>query len=302
MSHVSSALSFAASSAQSISGASEQHGCLYIVPTPIGNLADISQRALDILATVDAIGCEDTRHSRTLLQHYNINTATFAVHDHNESMQVDKVIQRLEKGDNIALVSDAGTPLISDPGYVLVKHCRERGLPVVSLPGPCAAITALAGAGLPTDEFHFFGFLPVKQQAKTQRLQALNQQSFTSVFYESPRRVLDTMQLAHELLSDNIQVVLAKELSKAFETFVAGSTQDVINWLMADAVHQKGEFVLMFGPAELEAQSITPEAQHLLTLLLSEMPPKKAAGIVAEHYGLKKNAVYQWHMQNKSKD
>lgn len=274
-------------------------GTLYIVPTPIGNLADISQRALDILSQVDAIACEDTRHSRILLQHFGIDTATFALHDHNESQQANKVIQRLEKGDNLALISDAGTPLISDPGYVLVKTCRESGFTVTALPGACALTTALSGAGLPTDEFHFYGFLPVKQQAKTSQLTKLNQHTFTSVFYESPRRVLDTLKLAETILDPAIQVVLAKELSKSFETYVSGSCLDVIAWLEAEAAHQKGEFVLMFGPAPERNSEIHLAAQNLMLSLLEELPPKKAAALVAAHYELKKNALYQWALEQK---
>ena len=278
---------------------SNHTGTLFIVPTPIGNLTDITQRALDILSNVAAIGCEDTRHSRILLQHFGITTPTFAIHDHNESSQVNKVIQRLEKGDDIALVSDAGTPLISDPGFVLVRECRTQGYKVSALPGPCALTTALSAAGLPTDQFHFFGFLPVKQQAKIAQLRQLNQHDFTSVFYESPRRVLDTMRLAQTELSEQITVVLAKELTKSFESYISGSCQTVINWLEEDSAHQKGEFVLMFGPAPQVSDDISEPAKQLMQSLLSELPAKKASAIVAQHYQHKKNALYQWALEQK---
>lgn len=282
------------------SSASSNHtGTLFIVPTPIGNLGDITQRALETLSSVAAIGCEDTRHSRILLQHFGITTPTFAIHDHNESAQANKVIQRLENGEDIALVSDAGTPLISDPGFVLVRECRNQGYRVTALPGPCAMTTALSAAGLPTDQFHFFGFLPVKQQAKTEQLQQLNQHTFTSVFYESPRRVLDTIKLAHSVVSNEIRVVLAKELSKSFEAYVSGSCQTVIDWLEQDSAHQKGEFVLMFGPAPQSSDEISEPAKRLMQALLSELPAKKAAAIVAQHYQLKKNALYQWALDQK---
>ncbi|HAB79163.1 MAG TPA: 16S rRNA (cytidine(1402)-2'-O)-methyltransferase [Glaciecola sp.] len=273
-------------------------GCLYIVPTPIGNLQDITLRALTILKSVDAIACEDTRHSRVLLQHFSIDKPTFAVHDHNESMMVNKVIQRLEKGESIALISDAGTPLISDPGYVLVHACREINANVIALPGPCAAVTALSGAGLPTDQFIFRGFLPVKQQAKQQAIEALQHSYCTSVFYEAPRRVLDTMKMMERCLPDTITIVMAKEITKTFETFISGSASKIIEWLEAEPAHQKGEFVLMVGPAEKDTSEISLEAQTLMRSLQSHLPPKKAAGIVAEHYGLKKNSIYQWSLMS----
>ena len=175
-------------------------GTLFIVPTPIGNLEDITHRALRILSEVDLIAAEDTRHSQKLLQHYSINTRLISLHDHNESQRAVQLIAKLNNGESIALISDAGTPLISDPGYGLVSQCREQKLNVVPLPGACAAITALSGAGLATDKFHFNGFLPVKQLAKTQAITALLRVPATTVFYESPRRILDTVRLIVECL------------------------------------------------------------------------------------------------------
>ncbi|MBN7821091.1 16S rRNA (cytidine(1402)-2'-O)-methyltransferase [Bowmanella yangjiangensis] len=270
-----------------------QKGCLYIVATPIGNLQDISQRALHVLAEVDLIAAEDTRHSQKLLSHYQINTRLYALHDHNEKQRAEQLLSRLEQGMNLALISDAGTPLISDPGYALVNLCRNAGIQVVPLPGPCAAITALCAAGLPTDKFTFAGFLPVKQVARREALACLKSAEMTTVFYEAPRRVEETLAMLVEELGESTAVVLAKELTKTFETFCSGTATQVLDWLREDAVHQKGEFVLMVGPAEQSNLDIPPEAVSLLTLLMQELPLKKAAALTAKHYQLKKNELYQ---------
>lgn len=268
-------------------------GTLYIVPTPIGNLDDITKRAVDVLERVDWIAAEDTRHSGKLLQHLGVTTRTMSVHEHNEGKRTDMLCAKLEAGESIALISDAGTPLISDPGYVLVSQCRKRGITVTALPGPCAAITALSAAGLPTDQFKFDGFLPVKQQALTNALEALIGRTYTTVFYEAPRRILATVEMIREVLGPDRHIVVAKELSKTFETYVSGNATDVIDWLTEDAAHQKGEFVLMIAGEVVEQADIPTEAMSLLALLADDLPLKKAAGIVAQHYGLKKNALYQ---------
>lgn len=268
-------------------------GKLYIVPTPIGNLADISHRALSILAEVDLIAAEDTRHSLKLLQHYDIQTRLISLHDHNESQRAVELISKIQQGLNIALISDAGTPLISDPGYGLVNQCRAAQITVIPLPGPCAATTALCAAGLPTDRFRFEGFLPVKMQAKHHVLSSLLLESATSVFYESPRRIAQTVQDIVEVLGADRELVLAKELTKTFETFYSGSAADCHAWLLADANHQRGEFVLMISGVKASQSEISSEATSLLTLLMKELPLKKAAAIVAEHYSLKKNILYQ---------
>jgi len=265
---------------------------LYIVPTPIGNLNDMSTRAIEVLREVSWIAAEDTRHSARLLQHFNIDTKTLSLHEHNEDKRAAMLCERLKGGEAVALISDAGTPLISDPGFVLVRRCREQGIPVSALPGPCAAITALSASGLPTDTFIFEGFLPVKSQAKETALSALQDRTFTTVFYEAPRRILDTVCAIQKVLGER-QVVVAKELTKTFETYVSGTSQDVIDYLESDAAHQKGEFVVMIAPAQLDEQDIPSEAMSLLMTLCEHMPLKKAAGIVASHYNLKKNALYQ---------
>lgn len=272
---------------------SPQTGCLYIVATPIGNLQDISQRALQVLADVDLIAAEDTRHSQKLLSHYQINTRLYALHDHNEKQRAEQLLSRLEQGMTMALISDAGTPLISDPGYALVSLCRNAGIQVVPLPGPCAAITALCAAGLPTDKFMFAGFLPVKQVARREALEGLRGTDMTTVFYESPRRVAETLAMLVDVLGVDRPVVLAKELTKTFETFCSGSAAHVLAWLNQDPVHQKGEFVLMVSPSEQAVSEVPAEAASLLALLMQELPLKKAAALTAKHYDLKKNELYQ---------
>ena len=266
---------------------------LYIVPTPIGNLEDITQRALKILSEVDLIAAEDTRHSAKLLQHFGIQTRTISLHDHNESQRARQLIDKLSQGKAVALISDAGTPLISDPGYALVNQCREQGINVVPLPGACAAITALSGAGLPTDRFRFEGFLPVKQHAREQALQALAAESATCVFYESPRRVLESVKTLAEQLGPSRHVVIAKELSKTFETFFSGSAAEALSWLQADPNHQRGEFVLMVAGAPPRSSDIPADAMTMMQLLQTELPLKKAAALTANYFQLKKNALYQ---------
>jgi len=268
-------------------------GTLYIVPTPIGNLSDISSRALDILNEVDLIAAEDTRHTSRLLSHYAISTSTISMHDHNEAARSSQLTSKLLEGKNIALVSDAGTPLISDPGFIFVRDCREKGIPVIALPGPCALTTALSASGLPTDKFTFHGFLPVKQQAKAEALKLLINSGSTTVFYEAPRRIRDTIAACHENLQEDHEIVLAKEISKTFETYKQGRAEDILEWLDADPVHQKGEFVLMiYCPNNLNSDGASQEALALLALLAKELPLKKAAALTAAHYGLKKNALY----------
>ncbi|TDF34785.1 16S rRNA (cytidine(1402)-2'-O)-methyltransferase [Alteromonadaceae bacterium M269] len=269
------------------------NGTLYIVPTPIGNMQDITHRAISILNTVDLIACEDTRHSQRLLQHYQITTPLTSLHEHNEDKRAAFLADKLKQGDNIALISDAGTPLISDPGYTLVNTCRAQGVTVTALPGPCAAITALSASGLATDRFTFEGFLPVKQQAKTEKLSQLTNESSTSVFYEAPRRVKDTLLMIKEVLGSERQIVLAKELSKAFENYVSGNADTILEWLDSDPAHQKGEFVLLVSGIKKGGSDIPEEAINLLKQLKNELPLKKAAAITANHYDLKKNELYQ---------
>ncbi|WP_417687560.1 16S rRNA (cytidine(1402)-2'-O)-methyltransferase [Pseudidiomarina sp.] len=274
-------------------------GTLYIVPTPIGNLGDLSPRAQQVLAEVAAIAAEDTRHSRKLLQQFAINNEVFALHEHNERERAQAVITRLQAGDSLALISDAGTPLISDPGYVLVQQCREQGLRVVALPGPCAITTALSGAGLPTDRFTFEGFLPAKPQQRRKTLAELVAEPRTLVFYESPHRIVATLQDLQEVFGAERKMVLARELTKQFETYLSGSIAEVAAQVNADANQQRGEFVLMLsGAPATEQQADVQTGLRTLQLLRAHMPLKKAAACAAEIHGLRKNQLYQLALEH----
>jgi len=271
----------------------QNSGTLYIVATPIGNLADISQRALDILTSVDVIACEDTRHTKKLLSAYTISNRTLSLHDHNERQKQEYVASLLKEGKNIALVSDAGTPLISDPGFHLVRHCRELGLAVSPIPGACAAISALSVAGLPTDRFTFEGFLPSKSGARKAVLAGIESEPRTMVFYDAPRRAIDTVADIVEVLGGERSVVIARELTKTFETIYADSAENILAWLSQDPNQLKGEMVLIIEGAKVDNNEIPPQAITTLKLLLAEMKPKKACAIAAEIYGVKKNALYE---------
>lgn len=269
-----------------------QPGTLYIVATPIGNLLDISQRALDILAGVDVVACEDTRHTQKLMSHFSIKNHTISLHDHNERQRQEQIANMLSEGKSIALVSDAGTPLISDPGFHIVKHLRQQSLNVVPVPGACAAITALCASGLPTDKFTFEGFLPSKSGARQSTLSALIKEPRTMVFYDAPRRALDTIADIVEVLGADRQVAIARELTKTFETIHSDTAGNLQAWLNEDPNQLKGEMVLMIEGAKADPDAILPEAELALSLLVKELPPKKACAIVAELYDLKKKALY----------
>jgi len=267
-------------------------GTLYIVATPIGNLGDISSRALEVLAQVDIIACEDTRHTQRLLSANAIKNKTLSMHDHNERQRQDYIAQLLEEGKSIALVSDAGTPLISDPGFHLVRHCRSLGLAVSPIPGACAAISALSVAGLPTDRFSFEGFLPSKSGARQSTLLALADEPRTMVFYDAPRRAIDTIKDIVNTIGGERTVVIARELTKTFETVHSDTAQNLLTWLEQDPNQLKGEMVLIIEGYKAEPDEISADVIKTLKLLLAEMKPKKACAIVAEIYGVKKNALY----------
>ncbi len=266
---------------------------LYIVATPIGNLGDISQRAIEILTQVDVIACEDTRHTGKLLSAFSIKNKTMSLHDHNERQRQDQVASMLQEGKTIALVSDAGTPLISDPGFHLVRHCRSLGLQVSPIPGACAAISALSVAGLPTDRFSFEGFLPSKSGARQATLTALADESRTMVFYDAPRRAIDTVQDIVATLGGERYIVIARELTKTFETIHSDTAENLLAWLEQDANQLKGEMVLIIEGYKAAENEISKEVISTLKLLLGEMKPKKACAIAAEIYGVKKNALYE---------
>lgn len=270
---------------------------LYIVPTPIGNLADITQRALDTLRSVDLVAAEDTRHTGILLSHYQISVPTFALHDHNEQQKAEVLIARIKEGKSVALVSDAGTPLISDPGYHLVTRCREAGVKVVPLPGPCAAITALSAAGLPTDRFAFEGFLPAKAKGRDDRLQAVIEDTRSLVFYESPRRVQETVEAIARILGER-QVVACRELTKTFESIHGLPASEMLTWLGEDENRCRGEIVLVVAGASKLDEELPAEALRTLGLLVAELPLKKAAALTAEIHGVKKNALYKYGLEH----
>ncbi len=266
---------------------------LYIVPTPIGNLGDITQRALEVLEAVGLICCEDTRHSGKLLSHFGISTKTMALHDHNERQRAASIIHRLDAGESVALISDAGTPLISDPGYHLVTQVRDAGHQVVPLPGACAATTALCAAGLPSDRFAFEGFLPAKSKARQERLQSLAEEPRTLIFYESPRRILDTLGDLIQAMGAERSVVLARELTKSFETIHGAPAAQLKAWLEEDENRTRGEMVMMVGPYRAPAEALPGEALRTTELLCQELPLKKAAALAAQIHNVKKNALYK---------
>ncbi len=266
---------------------------LYIVPTPIGNLEDITLRALRVLAEVDLIAAEDTRHTAKLLHHFKITTATLALHDHNEQQRAGVLIEKLRQGKSVALVSDAGTPLISDPGYHLVRQCRMEDVRVVPLPGACAAITALSAAGLASDRFCFEGFLPAREKARDDTLQALCEEPRTLIFYESPRRLRDTVASMADLFGPQRRIVVARELSKTFESIVQMPAAELVEWLAEDANRCKGEVVLLVEGFRPEPGAIPAAAVATLRLLCQELPLKRAAALAATIHGVKKNALYK---------
>lgn len=273
-------------------------GTLYIVATPIGNLADITQRAIQVLKDVSMIAAEDTRNTGRLLSHYEIGTRCVAVHDHNEQQKIAWLEQQVLDGNDIALVSDAGTPLINDPGYHLVNAFRAKGYPVVPLPGACAAIAALSVAGLPTDRFLYEGFLPAKTKARQERLDELRQETRTVVYYESPHRILDSLADIVSCLGEDRQVVLARELTKTFETIKSLPVAELLAWVKADPNQQKGEMVLIVAGYQKDSEQLPVDALDTLKLLQTELPLKKAAALTAKIYGLKKNALYDYGLKH----
>lgn len=278
----------------------DTQGCLYIVATPIGNLEDISARALRVLTEVDLIAAEDTRHSARLLQHFSIKTPLIACHDHNERAESKGLLQRIEQGQNIALISDAGTPLVSDPGYHLLVQAHAAGVKVVPVPGASAVIAALSAAGLPSDRFTFEGFLPAKQTARLKALQRLSQEERTMIFYEAPHRVLESVQAMAQVFGEQRQGVLAREITKAFETIKGASLLELAQWIEQDTNQQRGEVVLLVAGKDnkSEAGEVSAQAQEVLKLLCTELPLKKAAALTAQITGVRKNKLYQWGLAN----
>ncbi|MBI5461147.1 MAG: 16S rRNA (cytidine(1402)-2'-O)-methyltransferase [Gammaproteobacteria bacterium] len=277
----------------------DKTGVLYVVATPIGNRADITQRALSVLASVDQVLAEDTRHSGTLLRTLGIGTPLLSLHEHNEQVQVDPVLARLRSGADLALISDAGTPLISDPGYRIVRAARQAGIQVIPIPGPSALIAALSVAGLPTDRFVFEGFLPAKTAARRAHLQSLAGETRTLVFYEASHRIQECLSDLDACFGAEREAVIARELTKTFEQVHAGTLAELNAWIAADANRQRGEFVvLLAGAAPTADAELDAEAQRVLKLLLAELPVKRAAALAAEITGARKNALYQYALQH----
>lgn len=270
-----------------------QAGQLFVVATPIGNLSDFSERAIETLKSVDVIAAEDTRHSKPLLQHFAITTPLLSLHEHNEQQRSELLLQRLQGGESIALISDAGTPLISDPGYRLVTLVKSHGIQVVPVPGSCALITALSASGIASDRFSFEGFLSPKSAARQQQLSQLKNDQRTLIFYESPRRLLDTLNACIEIFGADRRACLARELTKIHETIETRSLQALHDWVAADANQQRGECVLLIEAASEVVTVEEQEMQRVLTLLLPELPVKKAAAITAGITGCSKNQAYQ---------
>jgi 16S rRNA (cytidine1402-2'-O)-methyltransferase len=265
---------------------------LYVVATPIGNVTDISLRALHVLSLVDAIACEDTRNTAQLMNRFGLHKPLLAAHMHNEREAAQGLVARLQAGERIALVSDAGTPAVSDPGARIVDAVRAAGLRVIPLPGASAAVTALSASGLVNDQFHFVGFLPSKARQREVMLQGLAAAQATLVFYEAPHRIVECAQALAEAFGPARQVVFARELTKLFEQIHRCPLGEAAAWLRSDANHEKGEFVVLVEGAPPAEQGQDAEADRVLQILLAELPVKQAASLAAQITGKKKNALY----------
>ncbi|MGE8558358.1 MAG: 16S rRNA (cytidine(1402)-2'-O)-methyltransferase [Acinetobacter sp.] len=266
---------------------------LFVVATPIGHLDDITYRAIDILKSVSVIAAEDTRTSAQLLKHFNITTPLTACHEHNESNKIDILIQRLLKGENMALISDAGTPLISDPGFKLVRAAQENNIRVVPVPGACAAIAALSSVGLPSDRFSFEGFLPSRQSQRLIQLEKLKDETQTLIFYEAPHRILESVKDMAQVFGADRAVGFAREITKTFETIKKMTLAELVQFIEADHNQQKGEIVLVIGGATAEKDLDQEKLDQLLTRLLQDLSVKAASQLAADLTGIKKKVAYQ---------
>ncbi len=276
---------------------SVRKGTLYVVATPLGNLTDITHRAAETLSQVQWIAAEDTRHSRVLLDHLGAQAPCIAYHEHNERKVLDTLLEKLNRGDSIALISDAGTPLISDPGYVLVREARQRGISVVPIPGASAVIAALSVSGLPTDRFVFEGFLPARSHARRERLRELSGESRTLVFYESPHRAPDCLEDMLEVFGADREVVIAREMTKIHETVSTGTLASHVERARADANAVRGEIVIMVHGAAAGGEQTSADVDRILSILLEELPPSRAAVLTARLTGVAKNTIYARAMQ-----
>ena len=272
---------------------SVQPGCLWVVATPIGHRDDLSTRAIETLRAVAVIAAEDTRHSRPLLVHHNVDTPLIALHEHNERDAVDAIVRRLQGGDSVALISDAGTPLISDPGFRLVRAARAAGIRCIPVPGACAAIAALSVAGLPSDRFVFEGFLPPKIAARRSRLQELAGDARTLIFYESSHRVAESLADMRDVFGAEREAVVARELTKMFETVLGEPLAELAARVAADPDQQRGECVILVAGRGEETDAKLAEGQRIFAILREELPPAKAAKMAAAITGAPRKLLYE---------
>lgn len=268
-------------------------GILYVVSTPIGNLADMTPRAVTILDQVDIIACEDTRSSKTLLNRFDIKTKCLSYHEHSDERATDVIMEKIQKGENIALISDAGTPLISDPGFKLVRRARGLGISIIPIPGSCAAISALSVSGLNTDAFLFKGFLPRKTEDRKNTLEQIRGYQHTIIFYESPHRVLESIKDMKLILGNKRKIFMAREMTKLFETYFSGTIGELIEFIEKDPSNTKGEIVLIVEKCVEDATKLKKDHRRILKLLLSEMSSSKAASIAAKITGENKKILYK---------
>lgn len=277
----------------------DEKGTLYVVATPIGNIDDMSFRAIKTLQQVSLILAEDTRHSQRLMTHFDIRAPMMSLHEHNEEARIEQIASKLDDGQLVALISDAGTPLISDPGFKLVRELRQRDYAISPIPGASALICALSVAGLATDSFSFWGFLPSKTNARKERYQELSEHKETLVFYESSHRIAESLKDLVDVFGER-HVVIARELTKNFETILSGSASIVLEQVNNDSNQQKGEFVMMVEGLSKANEGLSVEATSIMMQLLSELPPNKAAKLTAQITGVKKKDLYQWALQQKT--
>ncbi len=275
---------------------------LYVVATPIGNLADMVPRAVHTLQSVSVIACEDTRHSKKLLEHFSIDTPCIAYHDHTDQRSTHKILSRLADGNDVALISDAGTPLISDPGYRLVAQARNQGISVIPIPGACAAISALSVSGLPTDKFRFVGFLPAKPTQRQKVLETLKSVPDTLVFYEAPHRICAALNDALDVFGSERIAFMAREISKTFETYLYGTIEELLAQVSADSNQQRGEIVLVLAGNTVSNENLSADAEKIVKILMHDLPITKAASLAAKITGDDKKQLYQLALtlQNKS--
>ena len=266
---------------------------LFVVATPIGHLDDMTFRAIDILKSVSIVAAEDTRQSAQLFKHYNISTQLTACHDHNESNKIEQLVQKLLAGDSVALISDAGTPLISDPGFKLVRAAQEHGIRVVPVPGACAAIAALSAVGLPSDRFSFEGFLPSRASQRISQLEKLKNETQTLIFYEAPHRILESVKDMAQVFGEDRPVGFAREITKTFETIKKMTLKDLVSFIENDHNQEKGEIVVVVGGAATKTDLEQEKLDELLKRLLQDLSVKAASQLAADLTGIKKKIAYQ---------